>query len=384
MIKQFEESNDEKTNNLSAIFLLKSNQIDMHAWPVELGIQERTGNLGYYGGFLQITKTLASSTFQVGNFLNGPSTEKTDFSSFLYNNLNLLLIIAIGYLLIKLSTLIFLKLSCHNSFVKNLRFTLSKIFGTNQRASIIGLLILSLNLFVFFNLNFLTGSIQTESVIVNTTQLLDSTDKIMNNDKTLVILYFEERILSDATSNSFLKKLYDKKQKENSIFVIRQSFNANNLNKFIHQGLTNFLIFSDDSTLIFFLTFFSDFLPSNSISFIESTNYYESLSVFTIRRNLNEDKKKLILKNIEMAIESGFQSNMQVKIKSVLMSVLKKNTKLFKTKEEFVDEFTSASDVDFENYKRIFIYFYSILIIILIVFAFQKLCNRLKKNQIFN
>ena len=378
MIKHFEESNDEKTNNLSAIFLLKSNQIDIHAWPVPLCVQKRTGNLGFYNEFLEITKTVASSDFRVGNFLNKPNAEKTDFSSFLYNNLNLLLIMLIGYLLIKLSALIFSKLSYHQSLLKNLKLVLLRAFNINQRASIIGLLILSLNLFMFFSLTFLRGTIKTDSVIVNTTQLTDSSNKIINNDKTLVIVYYEEIVLSDAPSKSFLKKLYDKKKKENLIFVIRQGFNANNLIKFINQGLTNYLIFADDVTLIFLLSHFSNYSPPGLISFLKSANYYELLSVFTIRRNLDENKKKLINKNIDIAFENGFLSNMLFKIKSKTFSNIEQNTKVFKTKEDFVDEFTSTSDVDFENYKRIFIYFYSILITILFVFAFQKLCNRLK------
>ena len=371
-------------NNLSAIFLLKSNQIDIHAWPVPLSVQARTGDLGFYGEFLEITKTITTSDFRVGNFLNRPNAEKADFSSFLYNNLNLLLIMSIGYLLIKLSALIFLELSNQNSFVRNLKLVLLRIFNIKQNvSSTLALLFLSLNLFMFFSLNFLRGTIKTESVIANTTQLTDSSDKIINNDKTLVFVNFEESVLSHAPSNSLLKKLYDKKKKENDIFIIRQNLNSNDYNRFLNKGLTSYLFFADDVTLVFFLSFSSNYSPPGLISFLKSANYYELLSVFTMRRNLDKNKKILIHKNIDLAFENGFLSNMFFKIKSKTFSNVEKNTKVFRTKEDFVDEFTSASDVDFENYKRIFVYFYSILITILIIFVFQKSLNRLKKSLIF-
>ena len=368
-------------DNFSGVFSLKSNQIDIFAWPAQLTTQERIGQLGYYNKIFETKKIVVSEPFKVAHFLNEPNLKNTDFSSFLYNNFGILTIILLGYLLVKLSTFVFLKLSNRNhSFFENLKLVLFRIFRINQNvSSTLGLLFLSLNLFLFFNLTLLSGTIKTESVVVNTTDLLDSIDKIMNTDRILIINYDAENILSDAPGNSFLKKLYDKKTKANEICVIKQTSKTDTFKKIVNHGLDNYLIFGGDIISIQILAVLSYYSIPGSISFMKSSIYYESLGAFPIRKNLDENKKKLIYKNIDIALENGFLINMMTKIQLLIKSRLKENAYVFKRKEEFVDEFTSASNVKFANYKRIFIAFFSILIIILIVFVFQKYHNRFKK-----
>ena len=380
MIRYFEESKDEKINNLSAIFFLKSSIVDIFAWPTELGLQERSGHLGE-SKFLQMTKVVSADPGRVGQFLNKPNLRKTDISSFLYNNLSILSIILLGYLMIKLSNLIFLKLSKQNnlSFVKTLKLTILRLLNLNQNASsTFVLLFLSLNIFLFFTLTVLKGTINTESVVVDQTKLIDSTDKIMNNDKILVTYYNEKSLLSDAPSNSFLKKLYDKKAKENKIFIFQKNLNVNDFKKFIDHGLATYLTISDYTSLLHFLSYISVYSTPDLISFLKSTNYYEKLSAFTMRRNLDKNKKKLIHKNIAIAFENGFLSYFNNKIKSISFSRLERYTKVFKTKEEFINEFTSTSSLNFENYKQTFFTFFVILAVTLTIFVFDKYNNKLK------
>ena len=148
---------------------------------------ERSNHFSYVGKFLEMPKTQFAAPYQVSQFLNKPNTQKTDVSSFLYNNLGVLLIILLGYLAVKLSTFLFLKLSNPNhNFAKNLKLILLKMFSINRNLTFkLALLFLSLDLFLFFNFNFLRGTIKTDSVTVNTNEIIDSISQLMNNEKTL-------------------------------------------------------------------------------------------------------------------------------------------------------------------------------------------------------
>ena len=372
-------------NNLSAIYQLKTANLDIYGSSVFLTFKEQNGKLGDFKEFLEMTKTVSLYGYQISQFLNKPNSEKADFSLFLYNNLSILLIIFLGYLTIKLSIFLFLKLSSHKSagFIKYLKLTLFGVTNFNEAlSSTLSLLFLSLNLFLFFNLNFLSGTIQTESVIVDQTQLIDTIDKIINNDKTIIINFSDEFVLTGAPSNSFFKKLYDRKIEQNKILAIQQGKVVEILNKVIEQGLAKYFYFSIDSNLIYALTVLSEFSDPSMICFLKSTNFYEILGVFAMRKSLDESKKKIIHKNIDIAFENGFYSIMDTNIKSISMSALEKNIKVFENRKDFIQEFTNASNVKIGNFKRIFIYFFSILAIIFIVFILNLLYNRFKSKLI--
>ena len=90
-VERFFENKDEKIDNSSAVYLLKNNIIDIYAWPQDS--YERPNHLSYVGKFLEMSKIQAVTPYRVSQFLNKPTTQKTDFSSFLYNNLGVLLIL---------------------------------------------------------------------------------------------------------------------------------------------------------------------------------------------------------------------------------------------------------------------------------------------------
>ena len=376
-VKYFFENKDEKIDNSSAVYLLKNNEIDIFAWPTDT--YERSNHLSYVGKFLEMSKTQGAAPYQVSQFLNKPTTQKTDVSSFLYNNLGVLLIILLGYLAVKLSTFLFLKLSNPNhNFAKNLKLILLKMFSINQNLTFkLALLFLSLDLFLFFNFNFLRGTIKTDSVTVNTNEIIDSISQLMNNDKTIVLHYNDEFLLKNAPENSFLKKMYDKKAKQNRLYICQQSIDS--INKFKDTGLDSYLFFGYDLGIIHFSSILFSYADKNLVVFMKLRNFYEILQSFPFRKNLEEIKKKYIQQSAEISLENGLLFKMHYQVKLVALSNLEKNTKVFKTKEDFVNEFTNASNVQFENFERIFISFYSILTIILIIFIFQKTKKQLKK-----
>ena len=375
-VEHFFENKDEKINNSSAAYLFKNNVIDIYAWPRET--YERSNHLSYVGKFMEMSKPQSVAPFQMSQFLNKPTAQKNDVSSFLYNNLGVLLIILLGYLAVKLSTFLFLKLSNPNhNFAKNLKLILLKMFSINQNLTFkLALLFLSLDLFLFFNFNFLRGTIKTDSVTVNTNEIIDSISQLMNNDKTIVLHYDDEFLLKNAPENSFLKKMYDKKAKQNMVYIIQQI--TDSINKFKDTGLDSYLLFGYELGIIYFSSILSNY-ADNLVVFMKSRIFYEILCSFPFRKNLDEIKKKYIQQSAEISLEHGLLFKMNYQMKLIALSNLEKNTKVFKTKEDFINEFTYASNVKFENFERIFISFYTILIIILIVFIFQKTKKRLKK-----
>ena len=172
--------------------------------------------------------------------------------------------------------------------------------------------------------------------------------------------------------------MYDKKAKQNMVYTIQQGQSID-LNKFTDAGLDSYLFFGPYLALISFLSLLSNYADENLLLFMKPKTCYEILKSFPFRKNLDEIKKKYIQQSAEISLENGLVFKMLFQMNLIALSSLEKNTKVFKTKEEFVNEFTYASNVKFENFERIFISFYSILTIILIIFIFQKTKKRLKK-----
>ena len=115
---------------------------------------------------------------------------------------------------------------------------LSKLFFIQfYRFSALSLTFVFLNLFLFFNLNFLKNSIKTDKVVIDTSEIIDSNEEMMNTDKTLAFHYSDLFIFAEAPLESHLKRLYDRK-KENEIlssrvFLLRRKFlNKKQLNHF--------------------------------------------------------------------------------------------------------------------------------------------------------
>ena len=72
------------------------------------------------------------------------------------------------------------------------------------------LLFLFFGLFLFFNLNFLSGTIRTEKLSVATEEIVDSTFKLVSTLKTIVISGLTSNLIKKSPKASFLKKLSKK------------------------------------------------------------------------------------------------------------------------------------------------------------------------------
>ena len=385
-VNYFDESKEKNMYNYSAAYLIKRNVIDMQAWHIALSADEQNGQLlGYYRDFVEMTKSVGTLKYQLGQFIKNPNTDKTDFSEFLYDNLNLLVIILIGYLLIILSAIVILKVLNRNyKLLTSFKLAFLKIFYFNQNLAFrFAFMLMCLDLFLWLNLEFLSATIKTDSILVDQSEIIDSVNQFVDSNKVLVIIYNEEYLLAEAQKNSFLKKLHNKKVKQSKLYIFAQDINADILNKFIGAGLDKYFFFLNDNLLIHTLSALTDY-SNELISFVKPTSFYEIVSAFPLRKNLESYKKSYIHKIIDRAFENGQVSYMVDKLKLISLKTLKKSIKVFENLEDFVDEFTSASNVEFDNYKRIFISYISILIAIFVAFISHHLYKFLKINRIRN
>ena len=244
---------------------------------------------------VELSQIAFSAPYQCGQVIKEPKNlKKTDFSSFLFENWNLLSCMLIGYLLVFFVSFIFLKNnfpSC--SKLKKLKLILSKLLfddPTQLRAfsSSIALIFIFFNLFLFILISLLTNFIKTEAVIVNTDELIDSEQKLLSSKKLIYISEFDFKHYSSFLKSSVLFKL-GKKIIEDNRYVTFE-----NLMEMLLKGQSSsFFLFDNKYEVLRNLLPFSVMIK-NPIIFMKPTNYHESNQVYYMRKNLDKRKKKFI------------------------------------------------------------------------------------------
>ena len=143
-------------------------------------------------------------------------TKKLDFSYLLTSNLVLLTFIGLGCLLIAALAAILPRLSYANcsSRLKSLRLVLFSALFTDYKQSPrihLRLLLLFFGLFLFLNINFISGNVKTDNVTVSTDEIVDSTSRLAATSKTLVVDAQRLDLIKKTPKGSFLEKLSEKK-----------------------------------------------------------------------------------------------------------------------------------------------------------------------------
>ena len=258
--------------------------------------------------FLFDSKSVSNLQLEICQFLIQPNNfEKSDFSAFLFDNINLLSYILIGYLLIFIITFILLPKVSHNS-LKNRKLILTKIlfFNYNQLRTLsskIALIFLFFNLFIFILTNMLTNFIKTDAVIVNTDELIDTDDKLLKTTKIFAIDPKNANFFrGNQNQNSLLTKLVNQKIKEDKCLII----NSSGIKKFNHiiskNELPSLFVFGGKHAL---LKLVSDILPltKNQFAFKSKHSYYDSVLVIYLRKNLKATDKNFIHKRYAVYLE---------------------------------------------------------------------------------
>ena len=155
------------------------------------------------------------------------------------------------------------------------------------------------NIFLFFNLIFLGANIKTDKLVVSTDEIVDSPAKLLATSKTLPISDKEIDLIRTAPEGSFLERLARK-----SILVMA---NTEQLNRIKGQGIDNFVAFADRVSIVYYVFLLAHHASEvNSIAFMKSTDYYERLGVFQMRRSLDEEQKRFINRRWLPNCEFGF------------------------------------------------------------------------------
>lgn len=206
--------------------------------------------------------------------------------------MQLLTFIVLGFVLIVAITTIFPKLTYSNnkSRSRSLNLILLRVLFINPNSLPrvhLKLMFLFFNLFWFFQFNFLGSAMTTDMVTIRTDELVDSPSKLISTSKPLLIHWRESDLIKMAPEQSFLKTISKKK-----IFEI---YGLRDLIWIQNSGINQFVVFAVQSGLVHFIAIMSRHAKrAGLVAFIKSTNYYERLSVFEMRKSLDVDRKKFI------------------------------------------------------------------------------------------
>lgn len=226
------ESIEKAIQNISATHLIRANQMDFHSVPQELS---------YANDELEMSKIITVSSYQVGHLIRPDKFENANYLQFFVNNITLILLVLIGYGLMKLAVYGFLRAN-HRSF----RFRKLFLINHTQRArtaSKAGLVLTFFYFFVFFLSTLMINSLNTDKVIINTDNIIDDFDKLNRTNKILTFYEDQSQILVEAPEGSFLNRLYArKKQRKNEIYMISSKTYSKIMDfyaAFLRNGLTN-------------------------------------------------------------------------------------------------------------------------------------------------
>lgn len=284
----------ENTKNKSAVYLMERNELDIYS---------RGEKFGYMNDKIEMSTTQFVSNWRIGHVLDEPNEnfKKIDLSSFLSNNISLLLTIVVGYLLAFLITFFLIQNTSlrHAKKRKILELVAFKLpsLSYSQLKSLsakIMIIFFFFNIFFFINLNMLSSMIKTEKVVIKTDELIDSREKIENTNKILYLSMDMIDTFRNAPENSFLKRLYEKKLYENRLAIVTwlDDKAMKNINKY---GITSYYLFMRETVLLGHLSVLAfRKMQAKQFVFSKSNSYREDLRAIYMRKSLDIKKKEII------------------------------------------------------------------------------------------
>lgn len=281
--------------------MLKKEYIDLWSYFKYSQFRQENANSDEWNYFLnktEQTKPIFSEPYQVGQYLKKPSElVKVDFSSFIFNNLNILFILFIGYFCLVLIVHMILKFVDHKfrkwkGFKINSIQFLSLSYDKQRFLSPkISLVRLFYSIFLFIILFLLSATIKTDKVVVDTEDFIDSERKFIEANKTMIYNEKELFLFEKAPKGSFFNNVYVKrfKEKQNNIQIRNLSKLKNNFRAY------NYFVFGYlNAVLGSFFTLYKYSEPKSEFIFIKSTIYYENLNTVLMRKNLDLSRKRMI------------------------------------------------------------------------------------------
>lgn len=205
------------------------------------------------------------------------------------------MIIVLGYLSLVLITNAFPKL-IHTNYgrLQALKLMLTKLLFIDYNllpavSRKLALLIFCFGCFFFFNSNFLSGTIQTESVLVKTDEIIVSTFQMLNSKKKRWPLTM--RMISDFAVHRPTLSSSGCRRKVISYWQWKVIF----FDHIAKERFTSFYFLVKDVALLGLFALSAPLAGSEGlVAFLKPNKYFEWLSVFYFRSALDEQRKQFI------------------------------------------------------------------------------------------
>ena len=225
----------------------------------------------------------------------------SDFLSFLYQNKALLIILVSGHFLAKLVLILFMRVAHVNTTRRpHRRFDFGWLHQTywqiESHLSKLAVFFVFLSLFDFLILTMLTNSIKTDKLLIDTTHLIDSSEKVKDTKARPVFYQMESdyKLVSEAPRDSLLYRLFHRRfERKNGFYLVREESTNEDLFRLLQSDPSTYYLFMDRFPLIYTLFLSSSFFEN---IFFKPVNYYETLSVTYLRKNLEEGRKSDLIK----------------------------------------------------------------------------------------
>ena len=258
-------------------------EFDLYFWPIDLSYaSELTENHD-----IEISKLTSIDTFNVGQILRKSNKlNESDFSLFFIENIRLLIIILIGFVLTVTAKLTLFKLvkrrytGLHNLLTINrTRFG----SGTSFKTAVLSL---AFSFFLFFNLSILTNLIKTEKVTVDTSEFIDSISKLNRTTKTLIAW--------DTNSTNVFYRLFKKPKQADALTAFDYANVDDFVSKVSKRELDFYFYFINEIYFIYLVYYVTLNRSADYIAFFKQTIYFETLRAMLYRKNLDKKLKQIL------------------------------------------------------------------------------------------
>ena len=257
-------------------------EFDLYYWQTDLNT---CASLVAHDPDVEISKVTSIEPYNVGQMLKKPNKfNQSDFSLFFIENIRLLVIILIGFILnlgVKFILLKLIKRRCslYNLFVINGSRLCSISFK-------LGFLSLAFGIFLFLNLNILTNLIKTEKITVDTSEFIDSVSKLNRTTKPFVAV--------DAYSEELVYRLFKKRKNPQTLISSDYPNLDDFFSKILKNGIDSYFYFMAEAYFIYSVYCFMLNGSVDYIGFFKQTIYFESLKALLYKNKLDKKMKQIL------------------------------------------------------------------------------------------
>ena len=251
---------------------------------------------------VEFTNPVSLYFFQVAQFLSEPTAiDRTDLWSFLIENKLLIFCVLIGYLVPLFAVLCSRLLLVRRRSNQRLSSSAYRYFFLNstrmrRHSPKLARIFAFFGLFLFIMRTIITNLINTSAVVLDTSQFIDSRQRLFESPKSMVVcgnpLATNSKTIP-STEQSFTYKLFSQKVRENRLLEI--CFLKEDYRKVKEKpkngGITSMFFYMNPQHSIFFMASFANGRGTHFI-YMSPTSYNSRSVTLMIRRNLDPLKKQ--------------------------------------------------------------------------------------------